>query len=873
MKKIWYRSKACKGILIFLESVLGSLVIMGLIWMIFFLYHGWLNEVIVREDEQNIFKSQIFGDALIDMTDQILRSETSDLSKILSNDTPGETVVDIKTFVEKSLFTAKGSDCLEYTVADLKEWCQNWHSSYGGTDASIVVCYNSATEKYTYFKASEFEEKMLEDHELSFDAKVKAAARDYYDAVLDDGEILSHLFEEEKDFVEYYEMGIVDADGKEIFNNCWVYTGLQIEEKYRPVGYESVLEFMNKEPKWNGHLGEVMGYLESTLNTFNFQLMNMEDTSDTYKEGNTNLSYWIHDLNSNKIYTNVHYYSNASQGEECREKMMEKEVYCLVTDSLKDFSASVKLEPISMINVIKTGLGSSHFEAAFSVDTELPIRDALAIAARDYEHMIHSGRMWIGVGCVSFVLFVIGLFWISLLAGRDEETGEVHPAIYDGGWTEIYLGILIAAGGFVFLGILTAYGIAYNYVDRWASEFYLRTIGMGILAEMSWVERWRFDSILLLIVCGIAATGILLLLWIGLVRRWKAKLLWKNSIFRRVVLLVESIWNNIPILWSTLLILLAAALVHIVTYFKGAFNIWIVLFALMMDLAIAIWIITRSVGWGTIQKGVEIITSGELNYQIESEKLSGQQRQLANSINKIGEGLDHAVEKSIREERTKTELITNVSHDIKTPLTSIISYIDLMKRENIENQNVKKYLEILEEKAYRLKTLTEDVVEASKVSSGNIKLEKTNLNFVELVNQTIVELEEKFENKNLELRVNLPGEPLIVNADGRRMWRVLANLFNNAAKYSLGGTRVYVDLRRDGKNAVFTMKNISENALSVASNELTERFVRGDSSRATEGSGLGLSIAKSLIQLMGGTFEIVLDGDLFKVEFSLPICE
>ena len=231
------------------------------------------------------------------------------------------------------------------------------------------------------------------------------------------------------------------------------------------------------------------------------------------------------------------------------------------------------------------------------------------------------------------------------------------------------------------------------------------------------------------------------------------------------------------------------------------------------------------------------------------------------------------MEAAVKSERLKTDLITNVSHDIKTPLTSIINYVDLLKRENFENPKIRGYLEILDEKSQRLKTLTEDVVEASKVSSGNISLEFMNVNLVEMILQTIGETSEKMEKRNLEVIANLPETPVAVSVDGRRMWRVLENIFNNAAKYAMPGTRVYADLQVVDRKAVFSLKNVSEQPLNIHADELTERFIRGDVARSTEGSGLGLSIAKSLTQLQGGTFELYLDGDLFKVIIVFDVKE
>ena len=244
---------------------------------------------------------------------------------------------------------------------------------------------------------------------------------------------------------------------------------------------------------------------------------------------------------------------------------------------------------------------------------------------------------------------------------------------------------------------------------------------------------------------------------------------------------------------------------------------------------------------------------------------------MADYINHIGEGLDAAVENSLKNERMKTELITNVSHDIKTPLTSIINYIDLLKRENPEDLKIRGYLEVLENKAQRLKVLTEDVVEASKASTGNITLEMTELNFVELINQVIGEFEEKFEERNLQMVVHFEEEEAIICADGRRLWRVLENVFGNVSKYAMENTRVYVDMNVNRPNVRLSLKNISAQPLNITADELTERFIRGDVSRNTEGSGLGLSIAKDLVQLQGGTFNLYLDGDLFKVTIEFKM--
>ena len=218
-------------------------------------------------------------------------------------------------------------------------------------------------------------------------------------------------------------------------------------------------------------------------------------------------------------------------------------------------------------------------------------------------------------------------------------------------------------------------------------------------------------------------------------------------------------------------------------------------------------LVNWAVGRQKIKEGIEKISEGELDYKIDLEDIHGEQRKIAEQVNSIGSGLDAAVEKNMKSERLKTDLITNVSHDIKTPLTSIINYVNLLKQEKFDDPKIQRYIEVLEEKSQRLKTLTEDVVEASKVSSGNISLEFMNINMIELIQQTSGEFEEKFQARNLTQIMNLPEEDAIVRVDGRRMWRVLANIYNNAAKYAMEGTRIYADLQTlDGK-VIFSLKN------------------------------------------------------------------
>lgn len=246
-------------------------------------------------------------------------------------------------------------------------------------------------------------------------------------------------------------------------------------------------------------------------------------------------------------------------------------------------------------------------------------------------------------------------------------------------------------------------------------------------------------------------------------------------------------------------------------------------------------------------------------------------KELKDSINNIGDGLNNAIAKSIKNERMKTELITNVSHDIKTPLTSIINYVDLLKKEGTDCDKAPEYVDILERKAARLKNLTEDLIEASKLNSGVADICKEKIDVIQLLKQSLGEYSEKFAEKKLEVISSVFEEHIYVNADGRKIWRVFENLYNNIYKYAMPGTRVYIDTETFGETVTISIKNISDEPLNCDSSELTERFIRGDASRSTEGSGLGLSIARSIIEIHDGVLTVTLDGDLFKVQIDLPM--
>ena len=299
---------------------------------------------------------------------------------------------------------------------------------------------------------------------------------------------------------------------------------------------------------------------------------------------------------------------------------------------------------------------------------------------------------------------------------------------------------------------------------------------------------------------------------------------------------------------------------------------------IVLDILVGIYLYKQNIDRDMIIKVIKNIRNGNVKDKVDLRRLHTDNIPLAEAVNSIGKGIEKAVNTSIKDEKLKADLITNVSHDIKTPLTSIINYVGLIKRENIDNPKIRDYVEILDEKSNKLKQLTEDLLEVSKISSGNISIQFVRINFVEFINQTIGECYEKFESKSLQPVFKPEKSDIQIEADPRHLWRVIENLFNNICKYALPGTRVYMDMKiradENEKNKVILLiKNISANELKVDADDLTERFIRGDESRTTEGSGLGLSIAKNLTLAQDGDFRIKLEGNLFKVIMEFPYAD
>lgn len=355
---------------------------------------------------------------------------------------------------------------------------------------------------------------------------------------------------------------------------------------------------------------------------------------------------------------------------------------------------------------------------------------------------------------------------------------------------------------------------------------------------------------------------------------------WKNTLvcfvlvlLKRSILMIfkgiKYVLVNLPMYWKAFFAFAVIKFTELCFLVAGSYEF--VLFWILESAVLALIVIYAVISLRKLQKAAREIAKGDLDYHVDVKYMTPTLKEHGENLNNIGKGLKTALDEQVKSEHMKAELITNVSHDIKTPLTSIVNYVGLLKKEGLCAPAAPEYLDVLERQSTRLKKLTEDLIEASKATSGCIAVNAEHMDINMLLLQASAEYEGKFAERSLEMVTTLSRESAVIYADGRLVWRVFDNLFNNICKYALDGTRVYLRSEISKGQAIISFSNISKEQLNISSDELMERFVRGDASRNTEGSGLGLSIAKSLTELQGGTFDIKIDGDLFKAEIAFDI--
>lgn len=580
-----------------------------------------------------------------------------------------------------------------------------------------------------------------------------------------------------------------------------------------------------------------------------------------YDYNNDNFNYLIINKTNNEIYTNLTPTEKTDSIDKIKLALASNDYYWNYTDKVDTNISNLVSENISYTDYIYSAISSGNYEIYSSINKDLKYKDNFAFGSLMFNFISKFGNfpMFL-IMPVSLILIILICAYLTLSLG--------HRKNYEG----IYL----------------------NYLDKLPFEIlFLAVLVLGLLFSMFTIIGYPTTINDVLTIIGIILFCIDLyicfaVLMSTIIKRIKAGTLFKNTLaYKFLIWMKKSFkkfgsWINetTKLISSNINTTFKLAIIYFGLILSSIISIILILFFVpLLPFVFALWVygfillIKKVNKLYKIKDAVHQIYEGNNDIKLDESEFSGDLVEMASDVNDIAGGFSNAIAENLKSERLKTELITNVSHDIKTPLTSIISYVDLLKQEDIKNEKAVEYINVLDNKSARLKRLIEDLVEASKASSGNIKLNKENLKIDELINQCIGEFEDRFKSNGLEIIANIPKEDLSIYADSRYMYRVIENVFSNITKYALENSRVYIDITCEYAKINISIKNISKDKLNISPDELMQRFVRGDKSRFTEGSGLGLSISKSLVELQGGKFEISIDGDLFKVNLSFDMIQ
>ena len=594
--------------------------------------------ILLEKPHKKYEQSKGFTDKLMSAANDITAAEGYDSNFETEGKYDENRIVDLKEY--DSDRTISNENDQEMYYADGTKMAD------GDNDDEIIVCQKD-DGTYHYYYEKEFRRE-FKNGNLQFGNMDEA--KDEY-SLESTGEVIDSLINDWIESSASIYRNILDSENRQVYTKCWRYDGEKVSENCAPVGAKNLLEVVNKDSRWNGKLSDAMSMLGNTVDSVRDEFLTWQYVTEEYKEGNTNLAYMIVDLDNKKVYTNRLAYQRFDESQ--------------------------------WKSLIGGNMWMDNYECMFAVDTSYPIQDDFYQESKIYQEYAPQVRFtfWIAIA-TGFAMLVI-LAWLTIVAGRSNREEGIVLNRVDKMKTEIFILLSVA------VMVICIYGeISLSYS----------------LLNGVWFSGDGFNGTSVLIFAGIVAVSVCmtgLTFWLGMVRRIKAKTLWRNSI--------------LCLIWKAAILFGVLVVVHWIAIAMWEPGIW--LFVMLAAEAGAFFcLMRRAIGRARIIKGVKAIADGQVDYQIPLNGLKGGQLEAAVSINKIGDGLDRAVEESVKNERLKTDLITNVSHDIKTPLTSIINYVDLLKREDFEDPKIRNYLQVLEEKAYRLKTLTEDVVEASKVS-------------------------------------------------------------------------------------------------------------------------------------------------------------
>ncbi len=772
--------------------------------------------------EDSLLFNYIYGRGIADVVRMVaVRSQMETNGRF-----DGEKEIDVASFNYRYLGLPQKYVTAKYRLEDLIKWGQ-----YG---------FEYEERWFTGEQADEF---------LSRTSKYTSID---YSSINLQGSIVTPFNAQLEEYTEEYSISANELENGEFHRDD---TSARILlNRYRTVEDKNIEEYVGT---WQDYY-DLCEYVAFTAKEISVNYEEYLHYKEFYDKGASNLRFYVLKQigNRQEVYTNLE--SRNLSEKEIGEyfKALGKYLYFNPENMVYETNSLVEEETMRRL---VDGFQYAYPESIkvwIGVDTSYPVKDVYVQGMNGYSRYVPYYRQLIGAAGICLALYLALYAYLTVKEGNVKDgEGRVRVELksIDHIPTEIaVLGTILLLGGIIVSLVYVFGSMSFSYYY----ELWFKVAGAAVV-----------------LVCELLFTCF----YYSMVRRLKADNLWKESLTCKIIAgsktTVWKVYDNGNVIIKTWVPYLVFLLVNLVLILLGRAGAAV---AVCLDLAFGVLVYRNTKDRQRIVKGIEKIKEGDFHYKVDEDNLHGDNLVLAQAVNSIGEGIRTAVETSMKDERLKADLITNVSHDIKTPLTSIINYVDLIKRENIGDEKVRGYVEVLDAKSQRLKQLTDDLVEASKISSGNIALQWEKINLVELVNQTLGEFSEKFELKRLVPVMNTTDNSMYIEADSRRIWRVMENLFNNISKYALEGTRVYLDVKdfTDGEGVryvEFSVKNISAQPLNIRAEELTERFIRGDVARSTEGSGLGLSIAKNLTEVQKGKFEILLDGDLFKVVMTFPL--
>ncbi len=724
--------------------------------------------------------------------------------------------IDIVDYANRYNTINKNSKSIEYKLDDLIKW-----GNYG-FDYQTVTGTKAELDSYFY--------ALKEDMNANI--------------------IYSDTFHMDDGFIDVRDYSYAD-ENEEIEEDADAVYGMDVlVSRYKTVNGKDLIDYAENREEYQ----QLVNYLCSSASQLFMNYSEYQEIKDTYETENSNVIYCYQMVNGGKTvrHSNLGAAANNMSNDELSKLFTSTGRYvCFNPDKLQIATNCNMITAVYMKEMVNNYAYSFEDNSRIwiAVDDSYAANDMFALAAAKYYEADTMFPIACIAGVVSLVLYIFFFVLLTISAGHvqyvDEE-GKKHNEIrnckIDRLPIEVFLGIAFFIAMCVAYMLYTLFGLAVDYLNNNDAFAYGLIVGSVFIANV-----------------------VLLPIYLIFVRKIKGRLIWKGSILRFICVKIRGIafdlYDNGAVVTRTWIPYLIFLLINLILVLLGWGGI---IFAFIIDMAIGVYIYFENKTRRRIISDIQKISEGDISHQSDVTGMHGDNLALGNAVNSIGDGIRVAVEKSMKDEKLKADLITNVSHDIKTPLTSIISYVDLIKRENIQDEKIKGYVDILDQKSQRLKALTDDLVEASKISSGAVVYKMERINFVELINQSLGEYSEKFKDKGLDFITKVPEKAVYIKADARGMYRIIENLYNNICKYALENTRVYGDMVEDKGKVSLCIKNISAEPLNITTEELMERFTRGDVSRKTEGSGLGLSIAKNLTEAMGGEFKLELDGDLFK---------